>query len=85
MSTRRTHRSDRPTYPELEEEIGEDPARYLHDPDETTWARIRGIVREDVLDAWYEVETDLGPRRRVIRALNQRRKVLDGSGESDDE
>ena len=84
MSARRTiHRSNRPRYPDLVEAIGEDPARYLHQPDDTTFARIRGIVDEDVLDAWFSVETDLGPRRKVIAALNARRAALDEDGGED--
>jgi hypothetical protein len=67
---------DRPQYPDLAEEIGEDPARYLHDPDMTTWARIRGITSERVLEAWFTVEEDLGPRRDVVKRLNQRRQEL---------
>lgn len=87
MSARRvTHRSDRPRYPGLVEEIGEDPASYLHQLDETAFARIRGIVDEDVLDAWFEVEVELGPRKKVIAALNARRAALneDGGGEDAD-
>jgi hypothetical protein len=78
MSARRSsHRSDRPRYPDIQAEIGEDPARYLHHVDETTFARIRGIADSAVLDAWYSVEEDIGPRRRVIAALNARRAALD--------
>ena len=77
MSARRAaHRSDRPRYPDVQAEVGEDPARYLHQLDETTFARIRGIIDEDVLDAWFEVETDIGPRKEVIAALNARRAAL---------
>lgn len=72
---------DRPTYPEVRERIGEDPARYLVDPDMTTWARIRGIATEDVLEEWLAVEEELGPRRKVVKRLNQRRRELD-AGES---
>jgi len=67
---------DRPRYPEVAEQIGEDPTRYLHDPNMTTWARIRGINSEDVLEAWLSVEEDLGPRRKVIKRLNKRRREL---------
>ena len=80
---RSSHRVTRPQYPRIQAEIGEDPARFLHEPNETTWARIRGIVDLEVLDAWFEVETDLDPRREVIRALNQRRAALQ-DGESDE-
>lgn len=73
-TTQRT--TDRPSNPAIKAEIGEDPARYLADPDMTTWARIRGIASDDVLEAWYDVEEELGPRRKVIKRLNQRRREL---------
>lgn len=79
---RSPHRSDRPQYPDIAEAIGEDPARYLHQLDETTFAGIRGIVDEDVLDAWFEVEVELGPRKKVIAALNARRAALETGGGS---
>jgi hypothetical protein len=67
---------DRPSNPDIKDRIGEDPARYLVDPDMTTWSRIRGINSEDVLEAWLSVEEDLGPRRKVIKRLNKRRREL---------
>lgn len=66
----------RPQYPHVEEEIGEDPARYLHNPDMTTWARIRGLETDREINAWIQVEEDIGPRREVMKRLNQRRAEL---------
>ncbi|QRY26386.1 hypothetical protein [Halobacterium sp. BOL4-2] len=74
---------DRNTYPELREDIGEDPARYLTDLNGTTWARIRGIQSDRVIQAWLQVEEDLGPRRAVIKRLNKRRRQLRDGGEGD--
>ena len=67
---------DRPRYPAIAKRIGEDPARYLADPNETTYAVIRGITDETRLDCWFAVEEDLGPREDVLAALNDRRKAI---------
>lgn len=67
---------DRPQYPGLADEIGEDPARYLHNPDMTTWARIRGLETDREINVWIQVEEDIGPRRTVMKRLNQRRAEL---------
>ena len=74
--------SDRPEYPAIEARIGEDPARYLYEPDETTFAVIRGINDETRLDCWFAIEEDLGPRKEVLVALNDRREAIqDGDGD----
>lgn len=70
--------ADRPTYPSIEDKIGEDPARYLHDLDQTAFSRIRGIQDEETIDAWVRVEADLGPRKPVMAALYQQRARLGG-------
>lgn len=77
---------NRPTFPALVEDIGEDPARFLHDPDDEkedlAVARIRGIDYVQVLNAWLAVERRLnGGRANIIRAIETRRQYLEEHGE----
>ena len=51
---------DGPEYPAIEARIGENPARFLVYPDETTYAVIRGIEGEKRLDCWFAIEEDKG-------------------------
>ena len=74
---------DVPEYPAIEARIGENPARFLVDPDETTYAVIRGIEDVKRLDCWFAIEEDLGPRKEVLAALNERREAL-SAGETDE-
>lgn len=67
---------DYPEFPDVQEEIGENPARYLLEPNETTYAVIRGISDPDRLDAWFRVEEELGPRKKVLQALNDQREAI---------
>ncbi|UWG46564.1 hypothetical protein HSRCO_0265 [Halanaeroarchaeum sp. HSR-CO] len=67
---------ERPRYPAIAKRIGEDPARYLAEPDKTTYAVIRGITDGTRLDCWFAVEEDLGPREDVLAALNERRAAI---------
>lgn len=67
---------DRPRYPAIAKRIGEDPARYLIDPNETTYVVIRGITDETRLECWFAVEEGLGPRKDVLAALNERREAI---------
>lgn len=91
--------AQRECFPELEAEINEDPAAFLdrelveRGPSHTTKtahqkvkARIRGIDRIDVVDAWIYVETSIerGPRQQVLAWLNQRKKYLEEVGERPD-
>ena len=39
--------------------------------------RIRGITDLDVIQAWIEVEADLGPRKAVMSKLNQQKALLE--------
>jgi hypothetical protein len=84
---RATADPDRETFPDIADEIGEDPARFLDNPlvvpGESSpmllaKARIRGIADTDTIEAWIDVETSLdrGPRKKVIAMLNQRRAHL---------
>lgn len=76
--------ADRPRYPEYEDQFGEDPARFLWSPSgdvpRLAIARIRGIVDPDLLDAYQDVEVEIGPRRSVIAALNEREDELEARG-----
>ena len=89
-----THSSDpdRPTFPDLRESIGEDPARYLHGREEwVARARIRGIRLRSTIRAWEAVERRLAsrearePRQWVLDALADREAFLEEHGEFDPE
>jgi len=89
----------REQFTEIAERIGEDPARYL-DSDvvergrghttstgrDLLFARIRGIDRLGVINAWIQVERALerGPREPVITLLERRRDWLLENGDSED-
>lgn len=91
------HRAaDRETFPRLQEELGEDPARFLDQPlfdggDHTSSpgammrARIRGIDHLATLRAWKAVERNLdrGPRDRVMELLEDREEYLQQHGDRD--
>lgn len=85
-----TRMLDREEFPNLREDIGEDPARYLdHDyflMCETIRARIRGIDSFAVLRAWEAVERriDRGPRDKVLEWLEEREAELGEIGERED-
>lgn len=77
---------DRPEFPALVEDIGEDPARFLYDPDDQrvdlALARIRGIDYVQVLNAWLAVERRVnGGRPEVTSAIEARREILEEHGE----
>jgi hypothetical protein len=86
---------DRETFPSLQAEIGEDPARYL-DVDrvadlELARARIRGIDFIEVIRAWKAVERNLCAngvvsehhRSTVMAWLDEREAELEEIGERD--
>jgi hypothetical protein len=87
---------DREQFPEVAARIGEDPARFLDielssdgigtGPFALTAARIRSLESVAVVNAWLQVEADLerGPRKPVIKRLNQRKRELADQA-SDDE
>lgn len=93
MSVRGGAPRDRERFPILEEQIGEDPARFLdcdlldEDDDrlELVAARIRGIRFTKVIRAWIAVERNLGrghddrPRDLVIDLLEQREAAIEDS------
>lgn len=77
-------------FPELEERIGEDPARFLDENgrDDTkidlALARIRGIDYLENLNAWLAIERRLnGGRRVIVDAIEERREYLEEHGERD--
>lgn len=82
---RRAQQRDRERFPAVEEQISEDPARFLdvESIDRTMHSRIQGIDFLEVADAWIQVEAELerGPRKPVIAKLNQRKAWLEEHGE----
>lgn len=87
---------DRETFPSLQDEIGEDPARYL-DVDrvsdlELARARIRGIDFIEVIRAWKAAERNLAAngvvpehhRQQVMGWLDEREAELEEIGERDE-
>lgn len=83
--------SGRPRFPDVDDEIGEDPARWLAYSSAYALARIRGIDRVDVARAWIDVELALadergddGPRSALLGALNARIIELQEHGERDE-
>lgn len=81
-------RDEREHFPETEDEIGEDPARYLDTPTPRyALARIRGIDKIDVCQAWLRVEHELerGPRESVVECLEARLAYLQEHGERVDD
>lgn len=86
----------RAAYPDVQQAIGEDPARFLDAPlvergqshtDQTRQrlvrARIRGIDRREVAARWLYVERDLerGPRKTIVEWLTDRMAELDEIGD----
>lgn len=82
-------RVDREQFPQLKDDVGEDPARFLdHDLVSSEWSaivefRIRGIDRLPVLRAWLAIERrlDRGPRDYVIDLLEERERFLQEHGD----
>ena len=83
---------NRETFPNVAEEIGEDPARFLDRelvgvgdsaPAMLVKARIRGIRKLSTIRAWKAVERALGrgpddgPREGVMRLLRQREEFIE--------
>jgi hypothetical protein len=80
---------DRPAFPALVEQIGDDPARYLYG--RRRWialARIRGLRTFEQVEAFRAVERSLvhqydlrsEPREWVLEALADREAVLEDRG-----
>lgn len=76
---------DRPTYPVVKAEFGEDPARYLALDDlYLAFARIRGIDNLALLKEWQRIESEHWGRSRVMQRLNARERELTGEEISPD-
>jgi hypothetical protein len=87
-----------PAFPEIEAQLGYNPARFLVPTDdardELSWATrvkafIRGLDDVETIRAWLTVEAALelgangGPRKKVIKWLNQRQAVLEGTADQE--
>jgi len=77
--------TDRPTYPEVKAEFGEDPARYLavdendledEHPLALAHARIRAIDDHELLKEWQRIEAEHWGRREVMAHLDAREREL---------
>jgi len=86
---------DRDQFPEVADEIGEDPARFLDvplvtpdqigsSPFELAAARIAGIDDIETARAWLRVESELdrGPRKGVVQRLNRRKAELEADADA---
>lgn len=84
----------------LKQKLGENPARFLdhdlvergnrhtdHTLQRLVRARIRGIDRLEVVNAWIAVERKLarGPRDLIIELLEDRKQYLEAHGERPDD
>lgn len=67
--------ADTPAYPDLVEEIGEDPYRFLASSMDLS-PRIRGISDLGVVNGWLQVARDLDVQQSVIDQLERRRDYL---------
>jgi hypothetical protein len=82
-----------PAFPEITQQLGYNPARFLvptdDEMDELSWATrakafIHGMDDVETVRAWQTVEAALeqgangGPRKKVIRWLNQRQAAIEG-------
>lgn len=68
-------------YPELEEQYGEDPARFLETNELLATARIRGIRDPALLNAYREVAEEITTgqyRTTILEALADRERELTG-------
>ena len=77
--------TDRPTYPEVKAEHGEDPARFLavdeNDPNDDhplalAHARIKAIDSLEYLKEWQRIEADNWGRKSVMKHLYAREREL---------
>ena len=70
--------SSRPRYPDIADEVGEDPARFLSvSESDLALARIRGIRDHGLLSAWRAVELrEFGGRDVVLEAIDKRDREL---------
>lgn len=91
MKLRPVNRAERPTFPEVKEEIGEDPARFITFRGQLLTARLKGIDRVEVARKWIEVELELAeqldrdPDQRLIGYLNKRIDALREHGGRDEQ
>jgi hypothetical protein len=74
--------SSRPRYPDIADEVGEDPARFLSvSESDLPLARIRGIRDRGLLSAWRAVELrEFGGRGVILEAIDERDHELKPMG-----
>jgi hypothetical protein len=84
-----------PAFPEITQQLGYNPARFLVPTDdavdELSWkTRTKAFIRRmdavETVRAWIEVALELvndGPRKKVITWLNQRQAVLEGTADQE--
>lgn len=63
---------DRPTFPSVRKDIGEDPARFLYDGGMDPWPRLTGIDDREVAGAWLGVARALDCDEGVQEYLERR-------------
>lgn len=76
--------SSRPRYPDIEDDMGEDPARFLSSSEQhLPLARIHGIRDRGLLSAYRAVEQrEFGGRDVILEAIDEREHEL--TEETDD-
>ena len=62
--------TDIPSYPNLESQLGENPARFLCS-DMSPWPMVRGLRSFERASAWLAVARSEGVDERVVTALEQ--------------
>lgn len=78
--------SSRPRYPDIADEVGEDPARFLSASEsDLPLARIRGIRHRSLLSAWRAVELrEFGGRDVILEAIDERDRELQNQEGADE-
>lgn len=83
---RRVTTADRPEFPNVVADIGEDPARFLSSTTRMMpLARIRGLDSVAACNAWAAVERrSWGGRSVILDAIDDRRTELQATGDNGD-
>jgi hypothetical protein len=68
----------RPQFPDIQQRIGEDPARYLSSQtDMSPWPRLRAITSHEVASAWLAVARSVGASSKIQTFLQERKDELE--------